>query len=152
MRYRVVAVGKLKRGFLQEGCARYEKLLSSLSQVEVVEVRDHSAAGPAEARRRHAEASLAAADGHVVLLDEAGTAHTTASLASFVSALEGRGVSRLSLLIGGPDGHGPEAREAADDSLSLSPLTFPHELARLVLLEQLYRVESLRAGHPYHRG
>src|SRR5690606_20665728 len=92
VRYRVVAVGKLKRGFFLDGCARYEKLLSSLSQVEVVEVRDHSAAGPAEARRRHAEASLAAADGHVVLLDEAGTAHTTASLASFVSALEGLGV------------------------------------------------------------
>ena len=86
-----------------------------------------------------------------MLLDEAGEGHTTAGLASFATALEARGVSRISLLIGGPDGHGDRARRAADASLSLSPLTFPHELARLVLLEQLYRVESLRAGHPYHR-
>lgn len=151
MRYRLVAVGKVKRGFLRDGCERYAKLLSSLTRYEEVELRDHSAAGPAEAMARHASESLAAADGHVVLVDEGGERHTTESLAAFVTSLEGRGVSRMSLLIGGPDGHAEELRAAANASLSLSPLTFPHELARMVLIEQLYRVEALRAGHPYHR-
>ncbi|HZJ09247.1 MAG TPA: 23S rRNA (pseudouridine(1915)-N(3))-methyltransferase RlmH [Trueperaceae bacterium] len=152
MRYRLIAVGRLKRGFFEQGCDRYVKLLSALTQLEVVEVRDHSSAGVAEARERHARESLAAADGHLVLVDEAGSSHTTVGLAATVSELEQRGVSRMTFLVGGPDGHSDELRAAANMSLSLSPFTFPHELARLVLLEQLYRIEALRSGHPYHRG
>ena len=151
MRYRLVAVGKLKRGFAREGCERYATLLRSLAPLEIVEIRDQSAAGAQEARKRHGSDSLAAADGHLLLVDEAGSSHTTNTLAKRVSDLELAGISRITLLVGGPDGHGDELRAAADSALSLSPLTFPHELARLVLLEQLYRVESLRAGHPYHR-
>lgn len=151
MRYLVIAVGKLKRGFFREGCERYAKLLSSLTQLDVVEVKDHSSLGAEEARFRHARDSLAAADGHLVMVDETGGRHTTLGLAGDIAMLEQRGISRMSFFIGGPDGHADELRVKADMSLSLSELTFPHELARLVLLEQLYRVESLRVGHPYHR-
>lgn len=151
MRYRVVAVGKLKRGFVRDGCERYARLLGQLSQFELVEVRDHSAAGAAEARRRHDAEILAASDGLVVALDERGTLSDTATLAKRIEQFEVRGDSRLTLCIGGPDGHGEELLAAAHQTWSLSPLTFPHELARLVLLEQLYRVETLRSGHPYHR-
>lgn len=146
-----MAVGRLKRGFFQEGCERYAGLLRALAPIEIIEVRDHSAGGPAEARRRHEREALAAADGHLMLVDERGTEHTTASLAQRIGDLEVAGNSRITLFIGGPDGHGDELRSAVNSTLSLSPLTLPHELARLVLLEQLYRVESLRAGHPYHR-
>lgn len=151
MRYRLVAVGKLKRGFSREGCERYASLLRTLAPLEIVEVRDQSSAGPEEARRRHGRESLTAADGHLLLLDEAGSSYTTAAMAKRVADLELAGTSRVTLLVGGPDGHSDELRDAAHSTLSLSPLTLPHELARLVLLEQLYRVESLRAGHPYHR-
>lgn len=151
MRYRVVAVGKVKRGFVRDGCERYAQLLGSLTQFELIEVRDHSALGPTEARRRHDKELLAAADGVLVALDERGTLADTATLARRIEQFDGRGDSRLTLLIGGPDGHGEELRATVHQSWSLSPLTFPHELARLILLEQLYRVEALRVGHPYHR-
>lgn len=151
MRYRVVAVGKVKRGFVREGCDRYARLLGSLAHFELVEVRDHSALGTVEAQRRHDRALLAAAEGVVVALDERGTLADTATLAKRIEQFDGRGDSRLTLLVGGPDGHGEELRAAVHHVWSLSPLTFPHDLARLILLEQLYRVEALRAGQPYHR-
>lgn len=72
-------------------------------------------------------------------------------MAERVTALETRGVSQVSLLIGGAAGLSELVREAAGELWSLSALTLPHELARLVLLEQLYRLETIRAGHPYHR-
>ena len=65
--------------------------------------------------------------------------------------LELNGGSRVSLLIGGANGHDEQLLAAVDESWSLGPLTLPHYLARLVLVEQLYRVETVRAGHPYHR-
>lgn len=151
MRYRVVAVGRVKRGFVRDGCDRYTRLLSSLTRFELIEVRDHSDLGAAEARRRHDKEMLAAAEGVLVALDERGTLADTAALAKRIEQFDGRGDSRLTLFIGGPDGHGEELLAAVHQTWSLSPLTFPHELARLILLEQLYRVESLRAGHPYHR-
>ena len=151
MRYRVVAVGKVKRGFIRDGCERYAQLLGSLAQFELVEVRDHSALGPVEAQRRHGKEMLAEASGVLVALDERGTLTDTATLAKRIEQLDGRGDSRLTLFIGGPDGHSQELLASVHQTWSLSPLTFPHELARLILLEQLYRVESLRAGHPYHR-
>ena len=151
MRYRVVAVGKVKRGFVRDGCERYAGLLGALTQFELTEVRDHSALGAVEARKRHAKEMLAEAAGVLVALDERGTLADTASLAKRVTQLDDRGDSRLTLFIGGPDGHSEELLAAVHQTWSLSPLTFPHDLARLILLEQLYRVESLRAGHPYHR-
>jgi len=114
-------------------------------------VKDHSALGPEAARSRHALESLRHADGHLLLLDERGEQLSTPELAERVSRLELAGTSRLTLFLGGPDGHGPELRRAAHGSLALSRLTLPHDLARVVLLEQLYRVETIRAGHPYQR-
>ena len=114
-----------------------------------------SRAGTAAERRAADGAALieaaSASGGRSVLLDERGTAFTTAELAAHVRALELRGESRLVLLIGGADGVDDAARAAVDATWSLSPLTLPHELALVVLLEQLYRVESLAQGHPYHR-
>lgn len=151
MRYRLVAVGPLRRGPLAAAAARYAALLRGLAQLEEVEVKDRSSLGPEAARSRHAVDSLRHADGHLLLLDERGEQLTTAELAERVSRLESAGTSRVTLFLGGPDGHGPELRRAAHGALALSRLTLPHDLARVVLLEQLYRIESLRAGHPYHR-
>lgn len=151
MRYRLVAVGALKRGPLAAAAERYARLLRGLAQLEVFEVKDRSALGPEGARSRHAVDSLRHADGHLLLLDERGEHLSTAQLAGRVAELERAGTSRVTLFIGGPDGHGPELRAAAHGSLALSRLTLPHDLARVVLLEQLYRVEALRSGHPYHR-
>src|SRR5690606_20571828 len=151
MRYRVVAVGAMKRGPLAEAAQRYAKLLSGPASVELVEVKVRTASGVDAARAAHDEQALRHAEGHLLLVDETGDQLTTAELAERVDAWERGGASRITLFVGGPDGHGRALREAVDGSLALSRLTLPHDLARVVLLEQLYRVEALRAGHPYHR-
>lgn len=150
MRYRLVAIGKLRAGFYRDGCEHYLTRLGALTSSEVVELREGRGA-TSVVKRAEGAALVAAAAGHVVALDEAGRAFSTRDLAQHLSALELRGVSRVTLLVGGAEGHDTQLLSSVDDSWSLSPLTLPHDLARLVLLEQLYRVESLRAGHPYHR-
>ena len=87
---------------------------------------------------------------HVVALDERGTALTTQTLAARLRAWQGEG-SDVALLIGGPDGLDPALRTAAHERIRLSDLTLPHALARVLLIEQLYRAWSVNAGHPYHR-
>lgn len=149
MRYKIVAVGKLKEP-LKGAVAHYLARLQALAPCEVVEVREGKG-DRATVQRQEGAALLAAADGYVVALDESGTHMSTRRLAGRVSELELAGHSRLTLTIGGAEGHGPEVKTAAGELWSLSHLTMPHDLARLVLTEQLYRVETVRAGHPYHR-
>jgi 23S rRNA (pseudouridine1915-N3)-methyltransferase len=85
-------------------------------------------------------------------MDERGECLTTRKFAEKLEALEMRGdVKTVAFLIGAADGHSPELREKCDLTLTLSPFTLQHELALLVLLEQLYRVASLKSGSPYHR-
>lgn len=151
MRYRIVAVGALKRGFAADGCRHYLDRLGRLAEVEVREVRE-ARGDPQRVREREGEALLAAVDGRLVALDERGAALRSEALAERLSELELRGISRLCLLIGGAEGLSERVRQRADEMWRLSDLTLPHELARLLLLEQLYRAETIRSGHPYHRG
>jgi 23S rRNA (pseudouridine1915-N3)-methyltransferase len=153
VRYRIVAVGRVGQGYARDGCERYLKRLRALAPTEVLEVRAARAGATEAVRRQEGDALLAAVTSaqRVVALDERGRTFTTKALADHVTRLELRGVSKIDVLIGGAEGHADAVRERADETWSLSPLTFPHDLARLVLLEQLYRIETLRSGHPYHR-
>ena len=139
-RIRILAVGKVRKGWLSEGVGLYLKRLPGL---EVVELRD---AGMA----REAEAIAAALrpEEQLVALTEEGQTYSSVGLAR---RLEGSGSERLAFVIGGADGLDPALRARASWRLSLSPMTFPHELARLLLLEQLYRALSIQQGGPYHR-
>ncbi len=152
MRYRLVAVGRLKRGFYADGCRHFARRLEPMAALEVVEVKEGRGARTGAAREAESGALMAAAVGRTVAIDEHGRGFDTRGLAAHVSGLELGGESRMSLLIGGAEGHAGWLLDEADEVWSLSPLTLPHELARLVLLEQLYRAETLRSGHPYHRG
>ena len=151
MRYQIVAIGQLKRGFAQQGCSFYLERLEKYAKVELLELRE----GKGDAQTVQAQESAAllrTASGHLIGLDEGGEQLSSQGLADEIARLELRGVSLLSLLIGGAEGHSAALREQVAASWSLSKLTLPHELARLLLLEQLYRAETIRAGHPYHRG
>lgn len=141
-------MGQLKRGFYADGCSEYLDRLSKIASAELITVKD--GAGP-NRQGIESDALLAKAEGLVVALDERGKSFTSQQLARQVTEWENRAVSRVSLLIGGPDGHTDGLRQRADLVWKLSDLTMPHELARLVLLEQLYRAETIRSGHPYHR-
>ena len=151
MRYRIVAVGKLRRKFYQQGCAYFGERLARLAQVSVVEVKEGRGATADEVKAAEGKALLAQASGRLVALDERGRSWRSSELASPVADLDLRGESELTLLIGGAEGLSAEVRAAVQESWRLSELTLPHDLARLVLLEQLYRIESIRANHPYHR-
>jgi len=139
-RMRILAVGKVRKGWVAEGVALYRKRLPGL---ELLELRDGG-------RAREAEAIVAELHPgeRLVALCEEGQTYTSEGLAQ---ALEGSGSERLAFVIGGADGLDPAIKARAQWRLSLSPLTFPHELARLLLLEQLYRALSIQQGGPYHR-
>jgi 23S rRNA (pseudouridine1915-N3)-methyltransferase len=139
-RIRILAVGKVRKGWLSEGVGLYLKRLPGL---EVVELRDAGMAREAEA----IAAALRPEEQLVALTDE-GQTYSSVGLAR---RLEGAGSERLAFVIGGADGLDPALRARASWRLSLSPMTFPHELARLLLLEQLYRALSIQQGGPYHR-
>lgn len=151
MRYRLLTVGRPSRRFYADAAAHYQARLRKLAGIETIEVKEGRGSDPSSAREAEAAALLAASDGRIVALDERGDAWTSERLARHVAQLELRGVSRISLLIGGADGLAPDLRERADERWRLSDLTLPHDLARVVLLEQLYRAETIRSGHPYHR-
>ena len=86
----------------------------------------------------------------IVLLDERGNGHSSEALAERFRRWQGMGCN-IAFLLGGPDGHGAEVRDRADETWSLSEATLPHGLARLLVVEQLYRAWTLVSGHPYHR-
>ena len=139
-RLRILAVGKVRKGWVAEGVALYRKRLPGL---ELVELRDGGRAREAEAIAAELQPSE-----RLVALCEEGQTYTSQGLAQ---ALEGSGSDRLVFVIGGADGLDPAIKARAHWRLSLSPLTFPHEMARLLLLEQLYRALSIQQGGPYHR-
>ncbi len=139
-RIRILAVGKVRKGWLSEGVALYLKRLPGL---DVVELRD----GGMEREAAAIGAALLPQERLVVLSEEGQTFTSTA----FASALEGSGSERLAFVIGGADGLDPALKARASWRLSLSPMTFPHDVARLLLLEQLYRALSIQQGGPYHR-
>jgi 23S rRNA (pseudouridine1915-N3)-methyltransferase len=140
MRYHVVAVGRVKDPALRAACDDYLARLRHYTPVDVREVKggDRVLAAIPEATR-------------LVALSRTGTAWSSRGLAAETARwdLEGRDVA---FAIGGAEALRPEVLEQAETVWSLSALTLPHELARLVVLEQLYRAHSIRRGEPYHRG
>jgi 23S rRNA (pseudouridine1915-N3)-methyltransferase len=136
----LLCVGKLRDPWVATGCAEYVQRLRPRLPVEVIELkRSEELIGRLPPRYQR------------WVLDERGAQPTSRELAArFGQAMNG-GVAGVALCIGGPDGIPTELRERADYLLSLSRLTLPHRLARLVLLEQVYRAASILHGDPYHR-
>jgi len=123
-------------------------------QIALVEVPLPSL--PDVARRRAMEAgrlarAVAGAEA-VVALDEAGTPLGSEAFAATIGSWREQGLSRIGFLIGGPDGLDPEGLPPLDLRLAFGPMTWPHQLVRVMLAEQLYRASTILAGHPYHRG
>ena len=146
---RLIAVGRLRAGPEHELFARYSaRLRPPLAVTEIAEARGT----PDEARRREGAALIAAPPprAFVVALDQGGQAPDSAGLAALLDRW--LGLSRpVCFLIGGADGLDGAVLERADVVLSLGPLTWPHRLVRVMLVEQLYRARAIASGHPYHR-
>ncbi len=155
MRLRVITVGSRQPSWVDEAVADYLKRFRTPWRAELVELEAVPRTGGRSADaalEREGERVLAALRERerVVLLDETGKSLSTRELASRLETLASSSPD-LALLIGGADGHAPAVRARAAESWSLSKMTLPHGLARVMLIEQLYRAFSLSQGHPYHR-
>lgn len=155
MRVRVIAVGTRPPAWVREACADYTRRLGSRLKLTLVEIEPgprSAGQSPRKAVETEARKLLTALrpDEWVVALDERGTQMSTRELAEWLAGRmrEGRD---LAFLIGGPDGLAAEVAARSDTTLSLSRLTLPHALARVVLAEQLYRAMTILSHHPYHR-
>ncbi len=146
MHVRIVVAGKPALAYARAGAEEYLGRLRHYGKFELVTVK----AGPADEVSRRLLAASAGC--HRVVLDERGESLTTEALAARLTTIERRGeIKTVAYLIGAADGHTAELRDQADMVLALSALTLQHELALVILLEQLYRVATLQRGEPYHR-
>ena len=156
MKARLIATGERAPAWVAQGFGEYQKRLSHWLPLELIEIepglrgkgRDPQRAIEDEGRRVLAALPKNA---RVVALDVPGRQLSSEQLAQRLEFWRSQGRD-LAFLIGGPEGHAPDVRAAADELWSLGPLTLPHMLARLVVAEQLYRAAAMLAGHPYHRG
>jgi 23S rRNA (pseudouridine1915-N3)-methyltransferase len=139
VRLTLLAVGKLRDRWVAEGCAEYLARLRSHFSIEIVEVkRDAELLARLPARQL------------LWVLDERGEQATSRELSLRLERVRQSGGAGLTLCIGGADGHSDALRARADYLWSLSKLTLPHRLARVLVLEQIYRASSILAGAPYH--
>ena len=155
MRLRLIAAGTRMPDWVTAGYADYATRIGPDIRLELVEIPVTRRGRNADAARMRAEEGrrmLAAIDSRtfVTALDVTGAAMDTPAVSAWLAARMRDGRD-LALLVGGPDGLDPACLERAEFRWSLSPLTFPHGLVRVLLAEQLYRAFSLLKGHPYHR-
>jgi len=160
MRLIVAAVGRLKAGPERDLAARYSERIAKagravgLTEIEVIEVAESRAR---EAERRRTEESIALAQllpagAAKILLDERGEDLSSLAFTNRLQGWRDQGRPAAFFFIGGPDGVADNLREDPDLCLAFGAATWPHQMVRIMLLEQVYRAVTLLAGHPYHRG
>jgi len=155
-RIEIIAVGKLKEKFWTDACAEYLMRLGRYATVNVVEVADQDQRFDGNTKLvLKAEAELLqkriADEAYTVVLDKEGAQLLSEEFADLVVKFQGSGMSKLRFVIGGSWGVDDSIKEQADMRISFGPLTLPHNLARVVLLEQLYRCFRIIKGEPYHK-
>lgn len=155
MKLRVLAFGSRMPEWVLTGCAEYSKRLPAAHTPEIIELpiaKRNSGKSLSQLIAEEDQRMLGALrqEDFVIALDQAGKSWSTEQLADNLANWQQNGQD-LALLIGGPDGLGPECLARANLKWSLSKLTLPHPLVRIVLFEQLYRAWSIQQGHPYHK-
>lgn len=145
MKHQILVAGKPALAYAKTGTAEYLKRLQRYGSYELKHLKDGSSE---DVSQRLSEASQGTLR---IVMDERGESLTTSQLTQRIQNWEMKGVKRASYLIGASDGHTQALRDEADLVWALSPLTLQHELALLVLLEQIYRVATIQRGEPYHR-
>jgi 23S rRNA (pseudouridine1915-N3)-methyltransferase len=159
VRLGVIAVGRLKAGPERDLVARYQVRAEALgrplgvSAIEVIEIAESRARRDADRRAEEAAAILARAGSSVlVAFDERGRTVTSEAFAERLGAWRDAGRPAVGFVIGGPNGLDERIRRRADLMVAFGALTLPHQLVRVLVMEQAYRALTILAGHPYHRG
>ena len=147
----LAVIGKTEVGFVRQGIEEYVKRLQHYVQFNIQYIGD---VNMSEAQQKVAEGKslLAALDtsDHVVLLDEHGTERTSMDYSQWLQRRMASGCKRMVFVVGGPYGFSQEVYDRANEKISLSKMTFPHELVRLIFVEQLYRAFTILRHEPYH--
>lgn len=159
MKIGIAAIGLLKSGPEKELAAEYEQRIQGAGRnagITAFQVQDWAESRAATADLRKAEEakrlwSAVPDDGAAIVLDERGKSLTSAEFAKLIEQQAQSGCRSLNFLIGGPDGHAADTSTRAFKTLSFGPMTFPHRLLRVMLLEQIYRSVTIIVNHPYHR-
>ncbi|MRG54928.1 23S rRNA (pseudouridine(1915)-N(3))-methyltransferase RlmH [Phyllobacterium sp. SYP-B3895] len=159
MRITVFAVGRMKSGPERELADRYFDRLKKtgaplgLEFTSVTEISESRAQQPELRKQEESAKVLEALDqgGVLVLLDERGKTMSSEAFAERIARFRDDGKRQLLLAIGGPDGHDPALRDRADLVLALGAMTWPHQIVRILVAEQMYRTTTILSGHPYHR-
>jgi 23S rRNA (pseudouridine1915-N3)-methyltransferase len=154
MRITLIQTGKTRDRFIEEGVAEYQKRLIryvpfSLETVPDLKNSRHMTMKEVQVEEGRMILKRLGQGDHLILLDERGKEYTSISFSEHLNALEGR-VNRLLFVIGGPYGFSGEVYNRANEMLSLSRLTFSHQLVRVLFMEQLYRAFTILKGEPYH--
>lgn len=142
MKLKIVTIGEPKLFFAKEGFGEYIKRLGAFHKIDVVYLKDGV---------RDEKILSKIGNSFFVVLDEHGKEFSSRGLAQFLDKKALESVGEMSFLIGGPDGHSDVLRERAEYLWSFGKLTFPHDMAMVILAEALYRASTINANHPYHR-
>ena len=159
MKITLITVGKIKEKYLKDAIAEYTKRLSKYCKLEIIEVPDEKTPDQASEvveegiRSKEGEKILRYIkdDMYVITLEIAGRMLTSEELAEKIEKLSIQGKSSIAFVIGGSIGLGQEVLKRSDYALSFSKMTFPHQLMRVILLEQVYRSYRIINGEPYHK-
>ena len=159
MNIQIISVGKLKEKYLKMGIEEYTKRLGSYAKMELIEVADEKApenlsdAAMEIVKKKEGDRILAkiGADTYVIALAIEGKMKSSEQLATDIESLMTYGKSKIAFVIGGSLGLHEEVMKRSDEKLSFSKMTLPHQLMKLVLVEQIYRAFRIMKGEPYHK-
>ena len=159
MNISVITVGKLKEKYLKQGIEEYVKRLSAYAKIDIIEIPDEKAPETLsememlQVKAKEGERILAKItdDTHVIALAIEGKMKSSEELADTIDKLATYGKSKVAFVIGGSLGLSKDVMKRANDTLSFSKMTFPHQLMRLILVEQIYRAFRINRGEPYHK-
>ncbi|PJH93205.1 23S rRNA (pseudouridine(1915)-N(3))-methyltransferase RlmH [Bacillus sp. SN1] len=159
MNINIVTIGKLKEKYLKQGIEEYTKRLSAYAKIDIIELPDEKAPENLSdqdmkiIKDKEGERTLSkiSPDAHVIALAIEGKMKTSEELADTIDKLATYGKSKVTFVIGGSLGLSDTVMKRADEKLSFSKMTFPHQLMRLILVEQIYRAFRINRGEPYHK-
>lgn len=148
----ILAVGGVKENFFRDAISEYAKRLSRFCKLEIIEVNEESSVSSVNKKiELESQNLLKKLRGYNILLDREGKQSSSEELASLINSLQNQGESEITFIIGGSNGVSEELKDRVDKSISFGKITFPHQLFRVVLLEQIYRAFTINANLPYHK-
>lgn len=154
MRHQLLFLGKTKDQYIEEGVQHYLRRLHHYTSLNVTTLKEK---GRGKGKKLSVEQEgrlllqTVPETAKLVVLDSVGRQFTSQDFAEQISRWEVQGIKQLSYLIGGPEGHSQKVKDSADLLLSFSKMTFTHDMMRLLLVEQLYRAYTIKAGEKYHK-